>query len=75
MIRYTGVNVDLAGLRFHDEMERIVGYSLGTADLLRQMAASDYVEKLPILYQEFAESERFNAGSNAPRAVLPANKT
>jgi hypothetical protein len=42
-------------------MEKIVGYALGTADLLGQMAADDYVEKLPILYDEFAE-----AGHNAP---------
>jgi hypothetical protein len=70
MIRCTGVNVDLAALRFHDELERTVGYALGTADLLGQMAAPDYVEKLPILYQEFAESERFNAGNKVPRAVF-----
>lgn len=70
MIRCTGVNVDLASLRFHDEIERIVGFALGTADLLGQMAADDYVEKLPILFQEFAESESYNAGTKAPRAVF-----
>lgn len=74
MIRCTGVNVDLAALRFHDELERIVGFALGTADLLGQMAASDYVEKLPILYEEFAESERFNAGNKAPRAVFASEQ-
>jgi hypothetical protein len=26
------------------------------------MAAEDYIDKLPILYQEFDESERFNRG-------------
>ncbi|MBI4661481.1 MAG: HD domain-containing protein [Verrucomicrobia bacterium] len=70
MIRCTGVNVDLNVLRFQDELERTVGFALGTADLLGQMAASDYVEKLPILYQEFAESEQFNAGTKAARAVF-----
>jgi len=61
MIRCTVVDATLTVIPFHDEMEKIVGYALGTADLLGQMAADDYVEKLPILYDEFAE-----AGHNAP---------
>ena len=61
MIRCTGVDATLSNIPFQDEMERIVGHALGTADLLGQMAADDYVEKLPILYDEFAE-----AGHNAP---------
>jgi hypothetical protein len=56
MIRCTGVDAALAVIPFHDELEKIVGYALGTADLLGQMAADDYVEKLPILYNEFAEA-------------------
>src|ERR1019366_2017770 len=62
MIRCTGVNVKLDTIQFQDELERIVGFSLGTADLLGQMAASDYVEKLPILYSEFAEAAHYNEG-------------
>ena len=62
MIRCTGVNADLATIPFANELEKTVGFSLGTADLLGQMAADDYVEKLPVLYQEFAEAVRFNAG-------------
>jgi hypothetical protein len=62
MIRCTGVNVKLDTIRFQDDLERIVGFSLGTADLLGQMAASDYVEKLPILYSEFAEAASYNEG-------------
>ncbi len=42
-------------------MERIVGFALGTADLLGQMAAPDYVDKLPVLYSEFAEAARYSA--------------
>jgi hypothetical protein len=61
MIRCTGVDATLSNIPFQDELERIVGHALGTADLLGQMAADDYVEKLPILYDEFAE-----AGHNAP---------
>jgi hypothetical protein len=60
MIRCTGVNVNLALIPFQNELEKVVGFALGTADLLGQMAAKDYVSKLPILYSEFAESARFN---------------
>jgi hypothetical protein len=62
MIRCTGVNVKLDAIQFQDEAERIVGFSLGTADLLGQMAAPDYVDKLPVLYAEFAEAAKYNAG-------------
>jgi hypothetical protein len=62
MIRCTGVNVKLDAIRFQNELEKIVGFSLGTADLLGQMAAKDYVDKLPTLYAEFAEAAAFNEG-------------
>ncbi len=65
MICCTGVQVDLPGLRFRNEIERTIGYALGTADLLGQMAADDYLEKLVVLYDEFAEAEKF------PGAPLP----
>ena len=58
MIGCTGVNVDLQTLHFRDELERTLGCALATADLLGQMAAPDYVDKLPILHQEFAEGAR-----------------
>jgi hypothetical protein len=61
MIRCTGVNVKLDAIQFQDELERIVGFTLGTADLLGQMAAPDYVDKLPVLYSEFAEAAKYNA--------------
>ncbi|MGZ4961658.1 MAG: hypothetical protein ACXWIU_02260 [Limisphaerales bacterium] len=62
MIRCTGINVKLDTIAFESDAERITGYALGTADLLGQMAAEDYVEKLPILYSEFAEAARFSDG-------------
>jgi hypothetical protein len=62
MIRCTGVNVDLDKIPFGSEEERVLGYSLGTADLLGQMAAEDYVDKLAILFTEFEESARYNKG-------------
>lgn len=60
MIRCTGVDVDLTAIQFSSELERVVGYALGTADLVGQMAASDYVDKLPVLYEEFLEAARFS---------------
>ena len=60
MIQCTGVNAKLNAIPFQSELERIVGFALGTADLLGQMAADDYVEKLPILYAEFAEAAHFS---------------
>lgn len=52
----TGVVVNYDDLPFHSEEERIAGYALGTADLLGQMSAADYPEKLPLLYREFEEA-------------------
>ena len=58
MIHCTGVDATLSVIPFQSEMEKILGFALGTADLLGQMAAEDYVEKLPVLYSEFAEAAR-----------------
>ncbi|MFN7139558.1 MAG: hypothetical protein ACK4UN_09475 [Limisphaerales bacterium] len=70
MIRCTGVNVDLQSIPFRSELERIVGFCLGTADLLGQMAARDYVDKLPILFAEFEESARHNAGKGSATGIF-----
>jgi hypothetical protein len=67
MIHCTDVNADLQAIPFRDELERTLGCALGTADLLGQMAAPDYVEKLPVLYLEFAEAVR-HGGPNAGRS-------
>jgi hypothetical protein len=61
MIFCTGINAALDKIPFQSEEEKIVGFALGTADLLGQMAADDYVEKLPVLYAEFEEAARFDA--------------
>jgi hypothetical protein len=62
MIHCTGVDADLTVIPFQSEMEKVTGFALGTADLLGQMAAEDYVEKLPILFSEFAEAVHFAHG-------------
>src|SRR5437867_8260276 len=50
MISCTGVNADLQSIPFQSELEKVVGFALATADLLGQMAAKDYIEKLPVHY-------------------------
>ncbi len=64
MIRCTGVSTRPAELPFQSEIEKIVGFALASADLLGQLAADDYVEKLPTLYEEFAEAAQFAANKN-----------
>lgn len=60
MIGCTGLNAKLSSLPFETQADRITGYALATADLLGQMAAEDYVEKLPVLYGEFAEAAAYS---------------
>ncbi len=59
MIRCTGINANLAAIPFDSQAERVAGFALATADLLGQMSADDYLEKLPVLYAEFAEAAEF----------------
>ncbi len=60
MILCTGINAALEAIPFQSQVERITGFAMGSADLLGQMAAGDYVDKLPLLYAEFAEAARHN---------------
>ena len=62
MIRCTGIDAHLESISFASDAERVVGFALGTADLLGQMAADDYVDKLPVLYGEFQEAARHDRG-------------
>jgi hypothetical protein len=70
MILCTGINAPLHEIPFQSELERILGFALGSADLLGQMAAEDYVEKLPVLYGEFAEAARHPHETNSNFALF-----
>jgi hypothetical protein len=59
MISCTGINANLEAIPFQSELEKVVGFALATSDLLGQMAAQDYIDKLPILYEEFAEAAQY----------------
>jgi hypothetical protein len=64
MICCTGVDALLSMIPFQSDEERITGLCLGAADLIGQMAANDYIEKLPVLYTEFAEAARSTTQKN-----------
>ncbi len=72
MIRCTGVNADVNALSFERPIDRRVGCALATADLLGQMAASDYIDKLPLLFDEFAEAARHNPEAPAVQSFATA---
>ncbi len=58
-IECTGIQVDVDSLPFGDDRERFLGAVVGTGDMLGQMAAPDYPEKLEGLYREFAEAATY----------------
>ncbi|MBI3879581.1 MAG: HD domain-containing protein [Verrucomicrobia bacterium] len=73
MIKCTGLNADLDAIPFAAEWERTLGFALATADLLGQMAAADYVDKLPILFEEFTEAARYRtADGPVPKTFASA---
>lgn len=59
IIMCTGVKVNFDKISFGSQEERLTGYALGTADLLGQMSASDYTEKLPELHRELEEAYNY----------------
>lgn len=72
MIWCTCLTARIESLGFRDERELLAGCAVGTADLLGQMAAADYPEKLAALFLEFEESARRNgwSGGGAPLPTL-----
>ncbi|MFZ5447459.1 MAG: hypothetical protein ACOZFS_02325 [Thermodesulfobacteriota bacterium] len=56
-VHCTGLEVKIKEICFESEYHRAVGWMLGTADLLGQMADRTYLERLPFLYQEFQEAK------------------
>lgn len=55
IIRCTGLYPEISTIKFGSEAEKLLGYMLGTADLLGQMSDPVYLEKLLFLYREFKE--------------------
>jgi len=74
MIQRTALNADLDTIAFASIPERIVGHAVATADLVGQMAADDYVARLPQLYSEFTESYEY-FGDEAERLWYSSAET
>lgn len=74
MVQCTAMNAILAEIPFSVACERVVGYSLATADLMGQMSADDYVDRLPQLYGEFKESCEYY-GEKANRLYYDSAET
>ncbi|MFC1501661.1 hypothetical protein ACFL58_04355 [Elusimicrobiota bacterium] len=55
MIFCTGVTSEIVKIEFDKKEEKILGFMLGSSDLLGQMASRNYLEKLIFLYSEFKE--------------------
>ncbi|MDR2676178.1 MAG: HD domain-containing protein [Opitutaceae bacterium] len=45
--------------RFQEPIEGVLGCAVATADCLGQMSAPNYFDSLPLLFQEFEESDNF----------------
>jgi predicted metal-dependent HD superfamily phosphohydrolase len=72
MIRCTGLESALSSISFQSQPEKVLGQALATSDLLGQMAADDYVTKLGILYEEFAEAARYDEGNGFVASFVSA---
>jgi hypothetical protein len=56
----TAVSVNMDELPFREPREWLIGALVGTGDMLGQMAAEDYPERLAGLYLEFREGTQFS---------------
>jgi len=55
-IKCTGLHVSIKDIKFESLENELMGKILATADLIGQMADSNYLEKLPYLFEEFREA-------------------
>jgi hypothetical protein len=65
----TAVSVSMEELPFRDSREWLIGALVATGDMLGQMAAEDYPERLAGLYLEFREATVFSRLQKASFAV------
>ena len=55
-LKCTGLNVNINKIKFLSYENELIGKILGTADLLGQMSAPNYLIKLPFLFNEYHEA-------------------
>jgi hypothetical protein len=68
MILCTEYHPQRPAIHFDSEEHRLAGCMVGTADWLAQMAAPDYLLKLPFLHQEMLEAR--NASPDTPHPMF-----
>lgn len=73
MIRCTGLGGRPDKSTFGSDLARLAAGMVATSDFLGQMAAPDYLEKLPLLFQEFEEADDFSHVPKAKRMFASAN--
>jgi hypothetical protein len=59
LIGSTGPSADFTRIGFGSEIERMLGQAVCTADYIGQMSDPNYPDRLEILFNEFAESYRY----------------
>lgn len=59
LISCTGPRAIIDAIPFRSEIDRVMGEAVCTADYLGQMSDPKYVSKLPVLFNEFEESDDF----------------
>lgn len=72
MIRCTGLNGRPDKSTFSSELARIAASMVATSDFLGQMAAPDYVDRLPFLFAEFEEADDFSRVPKSKRMFSSA---
>ena len=61
LIRSTGPRVNLTQLTFRSDIERLLGQAVCTADYVGQISDPRYPDRLESLFNEFAESYRYQS--------------
>lgn len=74
MIRCTGLNGRADKATFGSELARLAACMVATSDFLGQMAAPDYVAKLPFLFDEFEEADNYNHVPKSKRVFSSAGQ-
>jgi hypothetical protein len=59
LIGSTGPRADLTRIEYQSEIERMLGQAVCSADYIGQMSDPNYPDRLEILFNEFAESYRY----------------
>jgi len=59
LISSTGPRVDVTQIKFRSKVERMLGQAVCTADYIGQMSDPRYPDRLKALFNEFAESYRY----------------